>query len=553
MNLLEMLEKKEENARKRENFLNVINNRSSGVLIAVVLCIAVFAIGMIHVLAGKTIYFWDSATYWDIARAIISGKLTEGGFLKSVWESIGTQDYNYIAALPSVLWMLIFGKSRAAFVSGLLVMYFVPSVILIYRLAVKLSKAPRAALLISVLIMPVTMFITFSGFVDIGGMMIGLACYNLYLTKDGICDRTGRYIAIGVLLVVIMVFRRYFAFFSVSFITMMIADSVLNRRNRIRLLIMLIVVAGLLIMVFRPFLFNILLKDYGSMYSGYKYSFGTDLKLITRYYGVLFLIAAVCTAVLCFVKKHEYRPMLVWLQIIACAAMFISTQTHGQQHLMLYAPAFTVLAIFMVNCVTKPWMLITICALTLFNTINPYIKHNQPSNIQDIKHYAFIPDFDMRINNREDSEEILSLRYALDEKIPFDSECGILSSSFVLNDGILRNVDASLNKKERRNGDYIKGLPEVDSRDKGRLDELYSIDYILVAIPSQTHLAPGKQTIVDEAVSSFVNYSDFAQLFVEEYDFDRVVGDIEVKLFRRTRDIDALRKKNFEDRLFYGE
>ena len=153
--------------------------------------------------------------------------------------------------------------------------------------------------------------------------------------------------------------------------------------------------------------------------------------------------------------------------------------------------------------------------------------------------------------HRDDTDAILTLKRDLDKTVPIDSTCSVMASSFVLNDSILRNVEASINAGETRSADYIIGLPEVDSRDYGRLWEIYNASYILVAVPAQTHLASGEQTIVDEGVSSFINNSDIAESFTLIENFTRTIGDMEVRLYQRTGEVSMYQRSMYESRLFY--
>lgn len=550
MDLLEKLEKMEETEGKIEERMPQRAARCASLLTFAAVFLLVLAAGIFYVSRSNIIYFWDDSTYWDMSRSIAGGELN-GSFWKTVYDSIGTSDYNYVAALPSAAWALVFGGSREAFVAGLIVMYLLPAMILLFRLAKKIAKAPRFAFAAAVLIMPAAAFLAFAGFVDVGGLLIAIACYQLYYTAEGTSDRWYRYIAVGVLLVMIMVFRRYFAFFAVSFLTAMAVDCIVFRKKWRYLIITVLTSAALLLTVFRPFLTGILLRDYGTLYASYQYSVGTDMKLITRYFGLLFMLAAFAVPFIAGIKKREFRPVFLWIQILVCAAMFMATQTHGQQHLLLYIPALAVLVLFMVNCITKQWMLIAVCALAVVNIANTYIPREQPGNIQEIKHIAVIPDFSMLPKHRDDTEAILTLKRDLDAAVPEGSSCGILASSFLLNESILRNAEVSLNAGLTRDTDYIRGLPEVDSRDSGRLDEIYTSDYILMAVPSQTHLAPGEQTIVDEAVTSFVQGTDIAESFEEVGGFARMIDDFEVKLYRRIDDVGLYQRSVFEARLFY--
>lgn len=549
MDIIERLEQKE----AKQCPPSPAQKKSGGVPAAVsvlLVCLAALIGGIIYVSASRVIYFWDDSTYWDITRSLVSGELTEGGFWRTVYDSVGSLDYNYVAALPSVLWARLFGCSRLAYVAGLIVMYLFPSAILLYRLCKKLSKAPGAAFLITTCIMPITAFLAFSGFADIGGLLIALCCYNLYYTHDSVSSAPWRYALIGLLLLLIMVFRRYFAFFAVAFLTSMVADCIIYRRNRLNLLLLAAVMAAVLATLLRPFLTNILLRDYGALYSGYKYSPATDLKLMTRYFGVIFLAAALLTPVLSAAFRREYRPIFLWIQIAVCAAIFMSTQTHGQQHLLLYIPPLSVLTIFLVNCISREWALAAVAALTAFNLGSVFVDRPQPSGISEIDHYALIPDFSLRPVRRDDTNAILTLKRDLDALIPEWQECKVLSSSFLLNDSILRNAEPSLGFETYRAPGYIKALPEVDSRDSGRLWELYGADYILAAFPVQTHLASGQQTITERAAASFENYTDIARSFVEIYSFERQVGSLDVKLYQRVEDIDELRRREFEAKLY---
>ncbi len=548
MDILEWMEEKQNKVKKRRNLSECVNEKWFMPVLFAITCIIMLVAGLLYTGLSNNIYFWDDATYWDMSRAVANGSLGENP-LSAIYQSVGNSDYNYVAAIPSALWTMLFGESRMAYVAGLIVMYVIPSVVLIYRLCRKLSKKIWFSFIAAVFMMPITLYMTCIGFVDVGGVLIGLACYNLYYSKDGVAKEWYRYILIGMLLVTAMVFRRYFAFFAVSFITAMIADCLLFN-SRWRNLITVCAVTGILLLtVFRPFLTGILLKDYGTLYSGYKYSFLTDAKLITRYYGCVFLISAFTVPFIAAVREREYRTVFLWLQILVCAAMFISTQTHGQQHLLMYVPALTLVIIFMTNCAGDKW--IFVCILTAVNVLSPFINRIQPTNIQEIKSVAFVPTFSALPKQRTDTFEILRLKNSLDKIIPEGSVCSVLSSSFVLNDSILRNVEPSIGIKSVRDGGYLRALPEVDSRDYWRLDELYNAEYVLVANPAQIHLAPGEQTLVTEAVASFVLDTDIAQLFSEVDGFKAYIGGIEVKLYKRDSVIDEIRKKEFESRLYY--
>ena len=144
-----------------------------------------------------------------------------------------------------------------------------------------MCQKPLFACVITLLMLPSMWYITVIGFIDVAGVVVALGCYYLYMTKVLNSRKYLKYILLGVMLAFIMIIRRYFAFFTVSFVTVMIIETILFSRKFKELFITLLSLGFVLVVLFYPFFTNILLKDYGALYSSYKYSFATDLKLIT--------------------------------------------------------------------------------------------------------------------------------------------------------------------------------------------------------------------------------------------------------------------------------
>lgn len=518
----------------------------TGLFLLIWALILVFS-SVIYIAKSKTVYYWDDANYWTVARSISGGSLS-GHLWESVYKSIGNMDYNYIAGLISSVFVRLFGGSRLVFVLSVVIMYLIPSVIMIYALAKKLGARPYLTVTLIMLLCPVITKLAFLGFVDIGGMLMGLICYYLYFTGEGQKQSVIKSVIIGALLVIMMIWRRYYAFFSVSFITAMIADVILFKKKWYCAAAVILTAAAVTAFLFRDFLVNILLADYGDAYSGYKYDLGTDFKLITRYFGIVFLLLLAAASVYMCVKKQEYSPIILWLQIISCAAMFMATQTHGQQHLLLYLPSVIVLMVLTVKNAGSKNQIALMCLIAAVNTVNVCIPRIQPTNIKDISHYALAPDFSLLSEKRDDTEEILALKNKIDTIAADGEKMGIMASSLTFNDDILRNIEISLNVGEGRR-DYIKALPMVDSRDTD-LSLMYEVEYMLVAYPAQTHLADGRQTVITEGVNSFTYMTDFAAAFEEVPGGKAEIGDISCKLFRRTRDVTEAEKRKFESRLY---
>lgn len=503
-------------------------------------------LAVIYIKNSKFIYFWDNATYWDISRSIANGVLLPDIF-KSIYNSIGNMDYNYVAGLMSAIFIKIFGESRLVYVLTLVNLYLVPSIILIYQISKKLGKAPKITTSLIMLLVPAITFMAFIGFADIGGLIGGLGVFDLYYDNDKKGKQPLRYVVIGIILVCMMLYRRWYAFFAVSFITAMISDCIVNKRKWYYPVITIAVSGALLFLGFKDFTFNILLRDYGTLYSGYKFSVATDLKLITRYFGIIYMLVIAVASGFIVIKKHDLRPLFSWVQIIVCAVMFMMTQTHGQQHLILYMPSFIVLTIIVIRYINKEWMLLSLAALAIADAVNVCIPYKQVDNIQDIKWFSLVPSFSILPRIRDDAMEMLNLKQRLDTVICEGETLGVLSSSFVLNEDVLRNAEPSLGYKKQRE-DYIVSLPQVDSRDSDI--RIYGdLNYVLAVTPPQTHLADGEQRIVEEAVTSFINWTDIATAYEEIYDFYTEINGMEIKLYKRVREIPEYSYNEFLDRL----
>lgn len=503
---------------------------------------AVNVLAYLYIYNSNTIYFWDNATYWDIAR-----KLANGTSEMSIYNSIGSMDYNYVAGLMSSVFIKLFGESRLCYVLGLVNLYLIPSFVVIYVLAKRMGKAPGITLAITFLICPAVMYITLLGFADIGGILICLICYMLYYPKDESKHTVIRHMAIGVLLVLMMIWRRWYAFFAVSFLTAMVCDALLFKSKKLPVIITAAVSGLILLLGFYDFLTGVLLRDYGNLYAGYKFSISTDLKLITRYFGLLFIVSLFASSVVVMIKKHEFRLFFMWIQIIVCFLMFVFTQTHGQQHLLLYVPSIIMILIILIKHITRAKMLVLISVLAILNTVNIFIPRNQPKSIGEIKTYALLPTFSIKPPVREDARQIFDLKKRLDIVVEEGKTLGVLASSFKLNEDIIKNVEPSLGITPSREN-YIVSLPQVDSRDTD-MTAFYNVNYILTATPAQTHLAEDNQRVVEEAIKSFEAYADFAASYDELPQFATEIDGIEIKLYKRNRTVKEAAMREFERRL----
>ena len=506
---------------------------------ALVLCL----LAALYVSLCREIFYWSSADYWSMARRIAAGEL-DGRLWSTVYDSVLNSEFNYIPSLISSVFIRLFGETRLVFILSLVICYLFPSYILVYFTAKKIGKAPLVTTLISIFTMPVTIYLTFSGFTEIGGFLICTACFFLYFTKDGREPGLVRMIIIGLLLAALMLWNNWYLFFSVSFITAMIAESIIFRRKWYMRLVPLAVMIAAVSVFFEGFMFQRLLASYG----GGEISFRVfdNLKLVTRYLGLIFLAGLAASSVFIGIKYKERRQVFVWLQLAVCYAAFTATRTHGQGHLLMYVPGLTVLLILTVKYIHREQTLIALCVLALIHSVNIFIPREQPKSVSEIRTLAPFPNFSMLPVTRDSAYDILSLKTTLDSVVPEGQYLGVLSYSDILNSEMLKNAEPSLGVEQQRVGYIANTIPYFDV-DSGNIEPLCNANYMLVAYPAQ--LVRDDQNVLSAAVDSFEYWTDIASAYEEMYEYETVIDDVTVKLYRRVRNVTEFEKAAFVNKL----
>ena len=472
---------------------------SKGVLSLIffaVLWVLLNAAAVMYIRLTKDIYFGNAALSWSMANDIAAGKYG-GGFWGKVYASISDCEYNLVAGLPSALFARLFGPSRLSYVLSLVNLYALPSLIVIYRMAKKVGKGEYFSTVAVLLAFPIISYAAFIGHVELGAMLMALICVYLYLSLNGSSVDILRLMGIGVLFVLMMLWRGYFVFFAVAFITAMVADCILFRRSIIDLLLPLFTAAALIALCFRDFAINRIAADYVSKYSSYSFQILPNLKMTARYFGLLPILALAAGSIYAAIKHRERRTLFLWIELLVCHVMFSATQIHGQQQLLMYVPALAALMVLLLRYVNKLWVLGAVCALSVLCSVNVHIPYKPINGIDDIKMAALIPDFSMRPIQRADADTVLEIKKRLDSVVEDGKNVGVMANSGVLNLELMRNAELSLGVKSER-ADYFAQVPL--SRGEDALP-LYNVNYMLIAFPAQS----GGSAFVDEIVAMFEN------------------------------------------------
>ena len=193
-------------------------------------------------------------------------------------------------------------------------------------------------------------------------------------------------------------------------------------------------------------------------------------------------------------------------------------------------------------------MLVAIGVLAAAQSVNVCIPRETLTSVAQIRFCALIPNFSMLPNKRSDAHAIEQLKKTLDGIVGEGETLGVIASSTKLNSDILCNVETSLGAGHAR-VDYIKNSPQISDLTQN-IDPLFNYDYILAAFPALTSSDAAQSAIIIEAVSSFLNWTDFATAYEELYDYATVIDDVTVKIYKRVKTVTDEYKYAFAARLY---
>lgn len=273
----------------------------------------------------------------------------------------------------------------------------------------------------------------------------------------------------------------------------------------------LIITTITLLFFFQRLVSTKLLADYSSLYVAYKIGLDKDILLLFRYFGIipliLFFAAGIC---LLFSKSQRCDAAFLMIWSVLCFCLFVRVQTHGQQHLLMYAPAFMCMIILVSGRLeanlhgSKQYTTaLTAAGMSLIVSLSPFIPRIQPASLQELKKTTMLPSFSWSPPKRSDAMTVVGLLRYLDSLGAKGLHVGLLASSFTLNQDMLLNSEASLSlpRVSDTPRSYLVYLPDMDQRD-GWSDALFRCDILAVADPPQTHLGEENQAVMVRMIST---------------------------------------------------
>ena len=505
------------------------------------------AVTALYAATTRTVFTWDNAGYWAVARDLSQRRLGREQIFEVLRSTID-MDYNYLPAFPISLVMRLFGGSRAVFVFAISNLYTLPALWGLCALA--RDRRWGGALLAG--FFPMLVYIGVVGFVDVAACALAIWAVVIYLSDR---PAVSRGIFTGALLVGTFLLRRYFFFFAVSFGVAALVTKLLFDRRDWRDFLALVCSAGVCAVYMTPnfLLDKVLGTDYRDLYSAYVLGLGSDGKLILRYFGLIFLLALLAWTARSLLRGEGRRgSVFALVQIAVCFIAFVSVQSHGQQHMLLYLPALALLAAGMLPgeretvSVIRGWAAVLAPAALFLWCLVPKA---QPASLDAIRRVDWLPSFVFYGPSRSDIDELTALADYVDGLSAEEPKSAVvLSSSLAFNSETLTNLRASMNLPEPDARTLIRYQGTVDKRDPFNWETLEA-DYLIVGDPVQTHLGEENQRIIVLLARDVLEGTGPGRAYAPLPETFALEGGVTVRIFRRTRELTAEEYRLVSDRL----
>ena len=499
-----------------------------------VLFVAVNALAMFYLATSATVYVWDNAGYWTVARALAQEPLGLGQ-LRQVAGSIVTQEYNYLLAYPVSLVMRLFGGSRAVFVLSIVNFYLLPA---LWGLCV-LGRVRKWGGALLWLLFPSLTYLALVGFVDVAACAVAIWAVVFYTRRDA--PACSRGVLAGACLALSFLLRRYFLFFAAAFGLAALLRLLVRRAREERVAFgSLFATAAVAAAYFtQAFLVDKLTTDYGDLYSAYALGLNSDALLFCRYFGYLVLAAALLWGLYRTIVQREARgdALLALAQLAACFFLLTRVQSHGQQHTLLYLPCLALL--LAPQGEEPPWRNRAAWALGAVCTLVTLLPRPQPTSISAIGVPDPVPGFSCWGPRRSDVDQLLALSDYLNglaAQQGGDCSAAVCASSLLLNSETLANLRPSLNLPTSAQGMRYIYVNSVDKRDPFTWAML-DADYLVVGDPIQVHLGEENQQIISLVAHAVLEGTGLGTAYTRLPDAYTLQDGSMIYVYQRTRPV----------------
>jgi hypothetical protein len=456
--------------------------------------------------------------------------------------------------MPLAPALAVFGKSRKAWILTVLNFYALPALLLGWWALRRWGERTEnqwdqvmigwtwgaTILLFAPLWEPLAL-----GYLDIGGLVLIFAAVGLLagLRSDGGRETFVVALAIGVLVAVVMIFRRWYAFWSVAF-CLVVAFGTIGAFIRNRRLAVLRIPAvigggvfGTLLLLAGPRLMTMSQTDYAGRFVHYKvlHSVGAELWGVLLHFGVVPLaIAGVGAVILIRSRATRWPAIGIALQLVIIAVLFRRVQDPTPQHWYLLLPGLMMLTAGGMTLVLnglgsggRKALIFTISVLGIVTTAQVFgaVRMTEAPALSSVR---IIPKV------RGDLPEFKRLMTWLDGRVAVGARwIYVLAGTGAVSDSSLAFSNFSL-ATHFNSSPHVLMTAQVDLRD-GFPDGLLQADVVVLPLPVAVRGEGATQRVVAIPAQAFIEGNDIAKAFVrldEVFTFD---DGVTARVFERIR------------------
>jgi len=553
----------------KSSLLKAVSKSPPALVSLIGLAILANAFAAYYVAQEHTIYFWDHSGYWvqyiDLSKLLAQHPISA---LRQVISSVRYSDYGLLPVVPLVPFEWIFGPSRQAYILAVTNIYMLPGAFLIALLAQRMTSAgPSAFSLVSattiILALHSLWVPVLQGWPEAAGLLVIGVILLLHFAEPFSEQRWTNLITTGLLLCLLMLLRRWYAYWVAAFFPALAVAQGLNIYQRYGLALQHYiipvrnaVVIGLtfLLALFGcawPFAWRAITTDYSDIYSAFRTSnslLETAVSL-SFYFGWLIFFGGLI-GLLTLVRRRQTRLIATFLLVQSFVAfvLFARTQDFIHHHYLLFpaiASGFVAITIDIARQITggfrRAAALGILLAILLAGSSAVFFSRAEPvSKILGV----LAPQFHWYPAVRNDFDALDRLLDRLEElerRRPGDVY--VLASSTVLNESILQNY-CRLGPRPRAFCDRFLISNHVDKRD-GFPRQLLNASYLIFASPTQYHLRPDDQRVIGLLAREVEARHGIGGSFERLSGEFRLDGNVTTSVYEKTRpfeksDLEAL-------------
>ncbi|MDA8104856.1 MAG: hypothetical protein M0Z71_05695 [Nitrospiraceae bacterium] len=523
----------------------------------------------------RYIYFWDYYNYWvkyqNLGDLLMYSPVNA---FSEIWRTIRQDDYNLLPVLFLMPFRLLFGAGRLPYILAIANVYVLPSAILCTALVRNLtSQSDQRESFLAELVTLSTFLLfvqfwnpVFLGYPDAAGVVV-IFCILLVLCRTPVEDMSAKtLISLGLMLAFLVLLRRWYAYWVVSFFVALAAERSVALFSRSRLnfkkyfsaarniIVIGCAATAVFFLIAGPQATKMLSTDYADIYSAYK-SDNTLSQIFGRFYWyfgpftTVIFVAGLLYSV--YAEKTRHFSIFLIVHSICVVVLFSRVQNFGAQHLYQLMPSMILVISLFASGLLK-WVknlplrlslssaYVAILTIQIFTVFIPGVADKYPKItpfITGYRHYPLV---------RNDLGEIRKLLDVLGELVRNDTEgIYVVASSTIINDDILRNACRAFDYPQSF-CNKIFASSHVDKKD-GFPKNLLSAGYVVVAEPEQYHLRPEDQRVIGILAEQMHLKGGIGSSFdALNYEF-LLDNDVRVHIYKKMRPFDGTALHHLED------